>query len=71
MKLILVLLIVAYYYSSNAVTFDLPPGLDIYDINTFKGFDNKLGINPWIDCIGTIAQKFAVSYKLIITLFLL
>jgi hypothetical protein len=70
MKLILALLIVAYYYSSNAVTFDLPFNLDINDITTFKGFDNKLGINPWIDSIETIGQKFAVSHRLIITLFL-
>jgi hypothetical protein len=71
MKLIVVLLIVAYSYSSNAVDPNLPAGLDINDIKTFKGFDNTLGINPWKDSIETIGQKFAVSYTLIITLFLL
>jgi len=67
MKLILVLLIVAYSSSSNAVTSDLPVDLDINDIKTFKGFDNNLGINPWKDSIETIGRKFAVSYRLIIT----
>jgi hypothetical protein len=71
MKLIFVLLIVAYSSSSNAVTTDLPLDLDINDIKTFKGFDNKLGINPWKDSIETIGQKFVVSYTLIITLFII
>ncbi len=71
MKLILVLLIVAYSRSSNAVGDNFPPDLDINDMSTFKGFDNHMGINPWKDSIETIGQKFAVSYTLIISLFLL
>jgi hypothetical protein len=58
MKLILALLIVAFSHSSNAVTSDLPVDLDINDINTFKGFDNKLGINQSHNANRPLAQHF-------------